>query len=118
MKHHVEQGECVNSLAKQYGVSAKTIWEHPSNNELKQKRKIADVLMPGDEIEIPDDTKVEHPAETEKQHVFTIKSERVKLNLRMLREDQPRANVKYTLTIGGQIRTGETDEGGWIRETI
>ena len=53
--HTVQQGEHLPALAERYGFQTiDPIWNDPANAELKQLRKNPMVLMPGDEVTIPD----------------------------------------------------------------
>ena len=61
-KHTVREGECVSSIAYEHGLFPDTIWDHPDNSELKQKRKEMNLLEAGDVVEIPE--KEDHEAES------------------------------------------------------
>ena len=53
--HTVIRGDCLSSIAKQYGFSDyKTIYDHPQNQAFKQKRPNPNLIMAGDEIFIPE----------------------------------------------------------------
>ena len=52
--HKVKQGECISSIAEDYGFSWERIWNDLNNEELKQKRKDPNILYPGDEVVIAD----------------------------------------------------------------
>ena len=117
-KHTVEQGECFSSIAKEYGFLEKMLWNYPANAELKAKRKNSNVLMPNDIITIPDKDSGEEQASTEQKHVYKVKEERVKLQIHFLRKDEPRAGIKFSLIVGGQIIESKTDGDGWLREKI
>lgn len=53
VRHVVEQGECVSTLAFAHGLFPDTIWNDGDNAALKQRRKIRNVLFPGDVVHLP-----------------------------------------------------------------
>ena len=114
--HVIEQGEHLSQIAKQYGFrDYNTIWDHPSNAELKQKRQNPNVLFPGDSVFIPDkeEKTVERP--TGQQHRFQLKGK--PLMLRVVIRDfdhEPLTNTKCTIQIGGQEKELTTDDQGMI----
>lgn len=117
-EHIVKQGDCLSSIAKEYGFLENTLWEYPANGALKEKRKNPNVLLPGDTVVIPNRQSGEEPAATERKHVFQVKGEKVKLQLRLLLNDVPRAGIAYILTADGLVIEGKTDGDGWIRMPI
>lgn len=117
-EHTVKQGECFSSIAKENGFLEKTLWEHPSNAALRERRKNPNILLPNDIVVIPDMEIMGYDGATEKKHIFQLKSDRVKLQLRLLRNDQPRANVKFRLKIGNETIDSQTDGDGWLRTPI
>lgn len=117
-KYVVKQGDCFSSIAAKHGFLLKTLWEYPPNEPLVQKRQSPNILYPGDEIFIPENDLKEESRATEDTHVFRIEREKTELHLRMLREDEPRGNVKYSLEIGNKIIEAATDGDGWIKQTI
>jgi N-acetylmuramoyl-L-alanine amidase len=114
----VQQGDCVSSIADRYGLLWTTVWNHPSNSQLRQLRKDPNVLYPGDELFVPDlDVKqVDRP--TDQRHTFVKKGVPAKLKIRLLDQDQPRAGVAYQLEIDGALKSGVTDSGGYIDQPL
>jgi len=143
--HIVSQGECISSIAHQYGFFWKTLWDRAENAALKQKRGDPNVLWPGDEVFIPELQIKEVSRAAKQKHRFRRKGEPAKLKLRLLKEEPqepeedqpsdpgvcdlgpqkprklkqtPRANVPYRLIIDGVSMEGQSDSDGYIKETI
>ena len=117
--HTVKQGDCMNSIADQYGFFWSTLWELPQNADLKERRKSPNVLMAGDRVFIPEKRQKEESGETAKVHTFRLKGVPVKLNLELLDFDgSPRAGVQYKLTVDGQKKSGVVGPDGRISEVI
>jgi hypothetical protein len=117
--HVVKQGDCLSSLALEYGFLPETIWNDPANAELKQKRKNMSILFEGDIVVIPDKRLREESRPTTARHVFKRKG--VPEILQMTLQDfryEPRKNVKYTITIDGQTEEGQTDANGHLQHPI
>lgn len=117
-EHEVQQGECMSSIAFQYKFHWETIWNHPQNFALKTKRKNPDALFPGDIVYIPEKGPKEVDGATDRRHRFQLKGFPVTLKLRLLRNDEPRANEKYVIAIAGQLLSGQTDADGRIEQKI
>jgi N-acetylmuramoyl-L-alanine amidase len=118
MQHVVQQGECVSSIADQYGFDWKLIWSHPDNAGLRSTRKDPNVLYEGDVVTIPDKKPGDTSKSTDQQHKFVKPGVPVHLVLQLLDDDKPRAGLPYELQIGGLMKSGSTDGSGFIRETI
>ncbi len=116
--HVVEQGDCMSSIAKQYGFDWQTLWDHSRNSKLKQERKDPNVLFPGDTVYVPDLELGQEECATDKRHSFKLKGAPCKLRLRLLLNDKPRANAKYILDIDGELINGQTDGDGWLEQPI
>ena len=116
--HKVEQGECLNSIAKANGFAVSTIWNHPQNAALKVKRKDPNILYPGDTVYIPDKDPKYEDRPTDKQHRFEVSGAKCKLRIRLLHDDKPRANEPYRLNIDGVWSDGQTDGDGWVENKI
>jgi Putative peptidoglycan binding domain len=118
-EYEVQQGDCLNSIAHRAGHFWRTIWDHPNNAELKQKRGDPNVLLPGDRLTIPPPELKEVSRPTEKRHRFVRKGEPAKLRLRVLFEDdRPRANQPFRLIIDGSLSSGVTDSDGKLEVPI
>lgn len=116
--HTVQEGDCIYSLAVQNGFDWKTLWEHPENAELKRLRKEPGVLEPGDVVKIPPKELKEVSGATDKRHRFRRKGTPAKVRIKILRDDKPRANLPYRLTVDGKLQTGNTDGQGLVEMTI
>ena len=107
-------------IAAEYGFSDYTIiWEHPNNAQLKEQRKNPNVLLPGDNLFIPDKEQKQESGATSKRHTFKVKQE--KLNLRLVIEDiyeKPIANAQCVLFIDEQSFQITTDGQGKIEQEI
>jgi len=114
----VKQGDCLSSIGHKYGIFWEKIWNHPKNAKLRAKRQDPNIIYPGDVLFIPDKEEKEESAATEQRHRFKVKGVPAKLKLRILEDEEPRANVNYTLVIDGRIYNGTTDRDGKIEQTI
>jgi len=117
-QHTVASGDCLSSIAEQYGLLWETIWNHPDNTELKLKRKDPNVLYPGDVVFVPDKRAGEVDCATNQRHKFRKKGVPAKLRLRLLDGDEPRANVPYQLQIDGEWKSGTTDGDGYLEQPL
>lgn len=117
--HVVQQGECVNSIAKKYGHFWETLWNDPANSELKQLRKDPNVLLEGDELSVMDLRPHEESKPDGQKHRFRRKGVPAELNLRLLdKEGNPRAGLAYTLDIDGKLYKGKLDSEGRLKQAI
>ncbi len=89
-----------------------TIWNDSKNQELKNKRQDPNVLFPGDVVQIKNREAKQEPCAAEQLHRFRLLGQPAMFRLRVLNEDEPRANEKYTLKIGDQEYEGTTDPEG------
>lgn len=114
----IRQGQCVSSVADQSHVPSKTIWNAPENTDLKQRRMDPNILMPGDELFIPELQTRKDAGATEQRHTFQVSNEKVALKLRIFDEGEPRANEPYVLQIDMELIEGHTDEEGQLEQAI
>lgn len=114
----VQPGDGVESVAYEHGFFWQTLWNHSDNAEVKQARKVPNVLLPGDRLHIPEIRKKHVSAAPEETHKFRRKGVPAELKIQLKKKGKPRANLKYTLDIDGNVRQGQTDGEGWIKEKI
>lgn len=83
--HIVKQGECLSSIARHHGFADyRTIYDHASNQALRESRPNPHVLFPGDRIAIPDPAQKEVKVATAQRHTFQVKSSKIFLHLDVL----------------------------------
>lgn len=117
--HRVQQGECLTSIAEQYGFYWQTLWNAPENARLRDLGRHPNVLHPGDEVVIPDKRMTSYMRPTGARHTWKVKGIPAKLRLRLLWDDEPRQNEPFVLTLdGGTVIRGNTDGDGRIDVTI
>lgn len=119
--HRVEQGDCLHSLAARYGfASYRDLWDHAGNRALRDQRGRPDLLLPGDQVEIPDPTEKQESAQTGARVRFTVRGQTVRLRL-TFRDGAGRAhaNKRYRLSLEGMDdRDGRTDGNGRLDESV
>ncbi len=110
----VGPNDSILSIAKANGFFFRTVWNHPKNAALKEKRKDPEILMEGDEVYVPkpEPKKVSKPDGS--KHKFKLKGEKAKFKIRLKKLGKPRANEEYILVIDGALTTGTTDGKGKI----
>lgn len=117
-QYKVKQGDCISSIAYRHGLFWQTVWNYPANAALKEKCKDPNDLHPGDMVFIPEKKTRQESVSTEKKHRFRALNQPAKLRLRIMDDDQPRANTSYQLDLDGDILTGKTDEDGLLEHSI
>jgi hypothetical protein len=118
IEHVVKQGECVASIAADYGAPAKKVWNAPENDDLREKRTSPNVLLPGDRVFIDDRDRKQEACATERHHRFRKLGEPVYLRLQFLDMGEARGGEKYTLKIAGRVIEGTTAGDGKIEVVI
>ena len=115
----MRQGDCISSIAFQYGFHPDTVWNDPHNDALRELRKDPNVLLEGDEVYVPDHRPREMSVESGKSHRFKRRAVPEVFRVRLLdRAGEPRQGLEYTFEVGGAVREGKTDGEGGVREWI
>jgi hypothetical protein len=118
--HVVQQGEHLAGIARKHGFrSHKTLWDLPENKALRDKQKNPNILLPGDEVTIPERTTKDHSGATEARHRFTSSS--TSLLLRIVLKDlknKPEVGNECTLVVEGDKTEFTTDDKGMIEQPI
>jgi putative peptidoglycan binding protein len=116
----IKQGDYLAKVAKEHGFADwKPIWDHASNKALRDKRKDPNILLPGDQLHIPDREIKEHAASTEAKHRYVVKRPRLQLVLRLDEMfKSPMAGASYQLLLGDEIQAKTTDGGGKLAHDL
>lgn len=112
----VGSNENTISIAKDKGFFWRTLWD--KNPELKSLRKNPNVLLAGDIMKIPELQPAEFSRGSDARHKFKRKGEPVKIKLKLLVLDEPRANEDYTLVVEGKQIKGKTNAKGELEQYI
>lgn len=99
--HTVQQGECLSSIAKQYGFGADTLWNHADNKALREKRRSPNVLYVGDVVFIPEKEQKQLKVTPNATHQFQVKAKPPELRLRVLAGGKPVKDAAYTIAVDG-----------------
>lgn len=108
----VQQGDCLSSIAIRFGYNWATLWNDPSNADLRKRRKNPNVLFAGDVVVLPDKPKKSVSVSTEQLHRFTVTRPKAHLRLKMRDNGEPIANEKFELDLNGNTLQGSTDDDG------
>ena len=118
MHYKVRQGDSMSSLARKHGFCWETIWHHPENDQLKQKRGNPDILYPGDQVFIPALTQKEEIIETEQRHRFVVKGRISTLKLMLEYNDTVLADTRCCLAVDGHWLEANTDSDGLVEARV
>jgi len=119
MKHIVIDGDCIESIAAQYGIDdSDVIMNHPQNAALKKIRPDGNQLHPDDELFIPPPKPKSYVLETGKRHRIMIKRPRRLLRMRFLDDEDKPMTGPYTLKAGAWKREGALDGDGVLEEKL
>ncbi len=118
-EHTVVAGDSMPSLAKRYGFIWQSLWEHPNNRELAQRRVNPNTLMVGDVVFIPDIETKTIDIDTERRHRFRRRGIPSKLTLQLMDHGKPRMGIEYTIDLDdGTSLRGTTDDQGYVRHPV
>jgi hypothetical protein len=105
-EYNVNQGESIASIAHQQGIFWETIWNHPHNAQLKERRGNPNILYPGDVVFIPEKEEKQESCATEQRHHFRKKGNTIRLQLRILAEpEEEEPQQRGASSPGGSDRT-------------
>jgi hypothetical protein len=120
-RHTVRRGDCLASIAKQYGFTDwKKIYDAAENAELRRKRPNPNVLYPGDLVVIPEKSEKWVPAATTNRHIFHVKGPSTVLRVAMKdRSMTPLAGKAFVFFVDGSLlESGASQADGLIEVRI
>jgi hypothetical protein len=120
VRHAVKQGDCILSIASQYGFyDWKFVWNHADNAELRERRTDATLLAAGDVVVVPDPRPKTLNLATGAVHRLVVHRTPVALRIQFLDiEEEPLAGRAYELSFSGITLDGQTDGNGWLEKEI
>jgi hypothetical protein len=102
----VQQGDCINSIADQFGFyDCQTLWKAPENAPLRALRTSPNVLMTGDQVVIPDKNPIQQKCPTGALYKFKIIARKTKVRIAL----KLKRTVAYSLMVGDSVLKGTTD---------
>jgi hypothetical protein len=117
--YRANQGDCMSSISQHFGFSWQTLWDLKDNAALRAQRQHPNVLMPGDEVFIPDKRLREESCVTTQSHLFRLKGVPCRLNVVFLDErSNPRAGLRYTVVVDGTSSKGVTSPEGLLTTLV
>lgn len=118
-KHTVQKGETIPSIAAAYGFQDwNTIWSHPDNADLKDKRD-PHILFEGDIVAIPEREQKIQDGATDQKHRFKTRFRKCYLVLRVVDYDgTPFRDEDFKLNAPGKVTEKTTDSEGWLKAEI
>lgn len=110
----------MNSIAVQYGFSWQTLWDHPENRDLKDRRGDPMVLLPGDEVFYPEKEEKLEDRGVEQKHAFQLPGIPFKLKIVLRKPDHsPADKIPWRLELDGQAGpTGTTGTSGLVEASL
>lgn len=124
--HKVALGDTIESIASQYGFADwEKVWNDAGNAKLKEARPNPRMLVPGDEVVIPEPEQKEESRAVDSWHEFHVKRTKRFLRLKLQNSDGSAiANRPYKIDPGSRFsgtwtqKNQTTDADGKIEEEI
>lgn len=118
--HTLKSDETLADVANRHRLLWETLWDAPINAGLREKRKYAENVQPGDIIRIPQPRLKGELASTDQAHTFRIKKSELRthwIELELLdEEDRPQAQEPYWIRLAnGMIQEGLLNDQGIVR---
>jgi hypothetical protein len=118
-RYVVRRGDCVASIAFEYGFFPKTLWEYGENAELrKQRRDNPNALAEGDVLVIPEKRDSPRTVATGATHTFRRKGVPAKFRVQLYEAGEPLADQPFVADVDGTITRGTTDGSGKVEVAI
>lgn len=116
----VKQGEHISRLAHAHGFrDYRTVWDHPENAALKRLRRNPNVLLPGDEVFIPDRGDRVELRPTDQRHRFQVRATPLMLRIVLHTVDgDPIRGAACELLLASQRVPLVTNDKGMIEHEI
>ncbi len=116
----VEQGEHLASIAEdQEHASFTKIWNHADNTSLRQRRETPHLLLPGDEISIPETKAPVFRRSTGEEHVFKVNLPPLRLRVKLFDAfGEPVKDTDGELSVEGTVQAVRTDGDATVDVTI
>lgn len=112
--HVIAQGQCISSLAEQYGFRPERVWDDDANEALRELRADPNILEPGDRIFIPERENKLVDCATNQTHRFVRHGVPAKLSLRLVDDGEGHAGRPFVARIGDKVIEGNSDADGRI----
>ena len=109
-KHVVQEGDCISSMAESNGLFWKTVWDHPENADLKEKRQDPNILFPGDVVFIPELRLRLETKPVDGKHKFVRKGVPAKIRIRIMQPPEP-AQTAAARGTAGTANSRHVEEG-------
>ncbi len=118
--YRVGPGDCLASIAERFGFhDPMIIYNHPDNAALRRARPDPNVLLPGDEVFVPERKPRIEELATEQRHRFVVKRPLTFLRLRLEEADgKPRSGLPYEVEYLNTKVKGVTTAAGVIEQPI
>jgi N-acetylmuramoyl-L-alanine amidase len=118
-EYTVQQGDTIQSIAARNKLGWDKVWQHSRNTQLRNQRKEPGLLLPGDNVFVPERETKQVDCATGQCHRFKVNGSRTLLHLRLMdEENQPMANTSYQLEVDGRLLEGSTDADGHLEQSV
>jgi hypothetical protein len=116
----VAPGDCLASIAERFGFSdPMLIYNLPDNEVLRRARPDPNVLLPGDQVVVPERKPRIEELATEQRHRFVVKRPMTFLRLRLQAPDgKPRSGLPYEVAYLNTKLKGVTTAEGVIEQPV
>lgn len=118
-QHVVAQGDSVESIAHDARLPWEVVWNAAANADLRKARKSPHVLLPGDQVVIPDVQAKTVTRSAGNAYKFKLTRSMSVVRVRFLVDGRARASAAYKFAVDDEkVREGTTNGDGVLEEKV
>lgn len=114
MPQPLRQGECVCSVAARTGLPWQKIWDAPQNDPLREAGRHPNVLLPGDELFVPEREAVNEALATGRKHKLVVHGTLVDVHIKLVANLEPLPDEPWVIEHAGGKLEGTSDGEGML----
>jgi hypothetical protein len=120
MIYQVKQGDCINSIASEFGLNPNTVWQDAGQENIRDEiHRDESVLVPGDRIDLQERRDKTLNLVLNKRHRFRRIGVPTLLRIELKDPDgNPRAGIPYELIVDDTRIAGQTTSAGMVEQFI
>lgn len=118
MPSPIRQGECVCSVAARTGLTWQKIWDAPQNDPLREAGRHPNLLLPGDELFVPERELASESLATGRKHKLVVQGSLATIHIKLVANLEPLPDEPWVIEHPGGKLEGTSDGEGRLEAKL